>query len=52
VTTGSGFFLGVPFAGNLTEDRVIEQPGTYQATATVTTSGHAWGVLLATFKGK
>jgi hypothetical protein len=52
VTVGSGFYLGVTFIGNLTEDRVIEQPGTYQATATVTTSGYAWGVLLAAFKGK
>jgi hypothetical protein len=52
VTAGAGFSQGVLFVGNLTEDRVTQQRGTYQATATVTTSGHAWGVLLAALKGK
>jgi hypothetical protein len=52
VNAGSSFSLAVPLVGNLTEDKVVEQPGTYSATATVTTSGHPWGVLLAALKGK
>jgi hypothetical protein len=51
-TTGSGLSLRLPYAGNFTGDRIIEQPGTYEATATVAPTGYAWRILLATFKGR
>jgi hypothetical protein len=52
VDAGSSLSVRVSFMGNLTGDRVIEQPGTYEVTAGVTPSSYPWGILLSAFKGK
>jgi hypothetical protein len=51
VGVGSGFTERADLYMNLTEDRIIPSPGTTQATATMT-SGNAWKILAAAFKGR
>jgi hypothetical protein len=50
-SAGTGYTLRTSFEGNVTEDRVVSSPGSYQATATWDNSDSDWAVFLAAFKG-
>lgn len=48
---GTGFMLRSNAYGNVTEDEIAASPGTYTATATMT-SGTNWTLLVATLRGR
>ena len=48
---GSNFQLLSNFFDNVTESRVVGAPGSYEATATMT-SGTEWGMIVDTFRGQ
>jgi hypothetical protein len=48
---GEGFLPRTSFDGNVTEDKVVNTVGTYQATATMLSGTH-WTMLAAAFKGQ
>jgi hypothetical protein len=51
VAAGAGYTGRATISGNLVEDMIVSSAGSYEATATTTTTA-GWQMIMATFKGR